>query len=203
MKFDAVLFDMDWVLIDSFGWHFNALRQALQDFGFTLNVDEFKELEWIPTIDKIKHLSAKKDISEDIFDKINNKKQEYTKININEWCKEDHEKILIFQNLKNLGLKIACCSSSKRWSVENILTKLWIIDYFDLIISSDDIKVQKPNPDIYLKAMEILWVENKKCIIVEDSDVWIQAAKAAWWFLVKVINSTEVTRWIFENILKY
>ncbi len=202
MKFDSILFDMDWVLVDSFEWHFNALEKAMQDFWFTLTLEEFKQYEWLSTMDKIKCLSNIKSIPQNLFDSINKKKQKYTQENIDEWCKINSEKLFMFQNIKKLGLKTACCSSSKKESVINILTKLWIIDYFDLIISSDDVQQQKPNPHIYLKAMELLWTSSEKCIIVEDSDIGIQAAQSAWWLLIKVTDSRQVIRWLFENILK-
>ena len=73
--------------------------------------------------------------------------------------------------------RIAVVTSSNRKSAEFLLKKNGLNNYINILISSNDVNKHKPNPESYLKAMDILEIENKKCIIFEDSKSGYLAAK--------------------------
>jgi beta-phosphoglucomutase-like phosphatase (HAD superfamily) len=81
-------------------------------------------------------------------------KQKYTFDEIYNHSQPDFGKQMMLKKLKKMGIKIACCSNSIRKSIEMMLNKALILDYFDLIISNQDIKKAKPDPEMYLKAMD-------------------------------------------------
>jgi len=82
-----------------------------------------------------------------------------------------------------------------------MLNKAMILDYFDIILSNEDVKEAKPSPQIYLLAMEKLGVTPDETIIVEDSPHGIEAATASGAQVITVANATEVHSGIFSHIL--
>ncbi|WP_018130965.1 HAD family hydrolase [Effusibacillus pohliae] len=89
---------------------------------------------------------------------------------------------------KRLGLKIGLASSSSRQWVTRWLTKLNLIDYFECIRTSDDVEHVKPDPALYLRALECLGVEPWQAIAFEDSPNGALAAKRAGMHVVIVPN---------------
>ena len=100
--------------------------------------------------------------------------------------------------LKKNGKKIALASSTRRQTVENQLREAEIYDYFDGIVCGDMVTKSKPNPDIYLKACELMKVDPKECYAVEDSYNGIRAAHAAGMKAIMVPDLLEPTPEILE-----
>ena len=92
---------------------------------------------------------------------------------------------------KRLGLKLAIASSSPHSWVDTHARRLGIFDYFDKVICADDVGAgrTKPNPDLFLLALDRLQVRKKEAIVFEDSPNGVQAAKRAGIFVVAVPNS--------------
>jgi len=201
--YKAILFDMDWVLVDAREWHYEALNKALALFGYTITREEHENYyDWLPTKIKLKKLTEEKWLPESLHKFINEMKQQYTVDAIYNNSCVDFSKQLMLKKLKNRWLKLACCSNSIKNSIEMMLSKTWILEYFDLIISNEDVKEPKPSPEMYLKAMEKLNIKSEETIIVEDSPHWIQAAKASWAKVLIVNNAQDVNWTLFENIFK-
>jgi len=79
--------------------------------------------------------------------------------------------------LKKQGIKIAVASSSK--NVRYILSKIRIIDEFDAVISGNDFKKSKPDPDIFLTAAKSLKTRPENCLVFEDAGAGVRAARNA------------------------
>ena len=77
------------------------------------------------------------------------------------------------------GYKLAVATSSRRAYAEKVLNELDIYKYFDGIISGDMVEHSKPHPEIYLKASALVEVEPSHCIALEDAPAGIRAASAA------------------------
>jgi len=92
---------------------------------------------------------------------------------------------------KRLGLKLAIASSSPHSWVDTHARRLGIFDYFDKVICADDVGAgrTKPNPDLFLLALDRLQVRKNEAIVFEDSPNGVQAAKSAGIFVVAVPNS--------------
>jgi len=91
---------------------------------------------------------------------------------------------------KRLGLKLAIASSSEHAWVDTHAKRLGIFDYFDHVICRDDVGVgrTKPNPDLYLLALNQLQVQKNEAIVFEDSPNGVKAANQAGIFVVAVPN---------------
>jgi beta-phosphoglucomutase family hydrolase len=83
------------------------------------------------------------------------------------------------QELKNNNILIGLASSSPLDNIELVLSKLGIINFFNAIVSGENVSKPKPAPDIFLKAAEKLKVSPKNCVVIEDSTHGVAAAKAA------------------------
>ncbi len=89
---------------------------------------------------------------------------------------------------RNLHLKLAVASSSRRKWVTEQLSRLEIFEQFDAIICAEDVQRVKPHPDIYRRALSLLGLEPQEAIVFEDSPNGITAARAAGIFCVVVPN---------------
>jgi HAD superfamily hydrolase (TIGR01509 family) len=98
----------------------------------------------------------------------------------------------IIHEAKKLGLKLAIASSSPHSWVDSHAKRLGIFDHFDKIICADDVAPgrTKPNPDLYLLALDQLKVRKSEAVVFEDSPNGVKAAQSAGIFVVVVTNPT-------------
>lgn len=95
---------------------------------------------------------------------------------------DENEVTLNFELLKQLkskGLRLALVSTSRRKFIEILLSKLNIKDMFEIVISREDVKNLKPDPEAYNKALSLLNISCDNCIAIEDSERGIKASKGA------------------------
>ena len=83
----------------------------------------------------------------------------------------------ILKNLRDRNAKLALCSSSK--TAHSILARLKGEDFFDVVVDGNDITRTKPDPQIFLLAAERLGVKPTECVVFEDAESGIEAAKRA------------------------
>ena len=86
------------------------------------------------------------------------------------------------------NFKIALVSGSTRDQIESLLENTGLKKYFDIRVSSDDVKNNKPYPDSYLLSTEKLGVKPNECVVIEDSVTGIEAAKSAGMMCISVLN---------------
>jgi HAD superfamily hydrolase (TIGR01509 family) len=189
-----IIFDLDGVLVDAKMLHFNSLNNALSSAGFDIisMQDHLSIYDGLKTREKLAMLSKEKKIPISSHDFIWQKKQENTERDIYSILKND-KLIELFENLKFKKIKIACCSNSIRTTCYKMLAKIGIIDYFDLILSNEDVRNSKPHPEIYWKAMSMLNVNPEDTLIIEDSPTGLAAAERSGAAVCRVKNSSEVT----------
>ena len=83
------------------------------------------------------------------------------------------------ENNKKLGIKICIASTASKNNIYDILDYFEMKDLFDYIITGEDVKEGKPNPEVYLKALELSDCKADEAIVYEDSEVGFQAAENA------------------------
>ena len=190
----AILFDMDGVLIDAKDWHYEALNRALNHFGYTISREShLSTFDGLPTRDKLKILTESYGLPKGLHSFINELKQAYTLEISSAQCKPTFNHQFCLSRLKKSGYKIAVCSNSIRNSVEEMMRLSKLSPYIDLIISNEDVRLGKPDPEMYIKAMEKLNVLPHECLILEDNDHGIQAAISSGGHLLKIGVPSDVT----------
>jgi HAD superfamily hydrolase (TIGR01509 family) len=203
MRIKAILFDLDGVIIDAKKIHFNALNDALRAFDDNCVISYEEHLhryDGLKTDQKLKILTKNKGLSESLYRDIWNKKQELTIKYLNELVPNE-ELIKTLQMLKSENFKIACCTNSVKDTALFSLKKMNIIEYFDLIISNQDVKNSKPSPDIYLKAIAEFEINPAQALVVEDSPHGLQAAYLANANILRVESPDSINYDLIKNAI--
>lgn len=199
----AIIFDLDGVLIDATHWHYEALNKALGLFGFTITPEEHRSFyNGLPTRKKLEHLSREKGLPVGLHGFIHQMKQRYTQEMIERNCTPDFQKIYMLKKLKEKKYKLAVCSNAVLESVVIMLKRARLWEYFEVILSNEDIAHPKPQPDIYLKAFAQLGVEPQECVIVEDAEHGKKAALASGGRLLEVAGYQDVNYELINSFLK-
>ena len=194
----AILFDMDGVLIDAKDWHYEALNKALGLFGIEISrYDHLHTFDGLPTKVKLKMLSEQYYLPEQLHGFVNQMKQQYTAQMIHEKCHPMFHHEYALSKLHNEGYRIAVCSNSIRSSIELMMEKSMLIDYLDLIVSNEDVKKSKPDPEMYQTAISKFGFKPEECIVVEDNPNGIAAGKASGASVLEVATVYDVN---YENI---
>ena len=123
---------------------------------------------------------------------INEIKQSYTMEIIYSKCKPIFQHQYAISRLKTAGYRMAVCSNSVKQSIEAMLQRADLLQYFEFFLSNQDVSQPKPDPEIYLKAMVRLNVLPEECLIVEDNHNGIKAARASGAHLLCVADVSEV-----------
>ena len=200
MSIKAVLFDMDGVLIDAKEWHYVALNKALELFGMPISrLDHLTTFDGLPTRKKLQLLSLERELPNELHEFINNMKQQYTMELVHSQCKPVFIHEYALSNLKSQDYKLAVCSNSVRNSVLAMMEKSGLSICLDYIVSNEDVQNGKPDPEMYVKAMNYFSLQPEECLIVEDNENGIRAAKSAGGHLLVVKDIAEVN---LDNISK-
>ncbi|MEE6449365.1 HAD-IA family hydrolase [Gottfriedia acidiceleris] len=192
----AVIFDFDGLIVDTESVWFEAYKEVLQRYEVELTLQKFSEV--VGTSDEILFDFINSNLKEPIDKELI---EQMAKVLVDEKLlepalRESVEDYLI--SAKNAGLQIALASSSSREWVESFLKKLNIYEYFSVIKTKDDVKKVKPDPELYIKAIEEIGVQASEAIAFEDSLNGLIAATKAGLHCVIVPN--QVTSHLeFEN----
>lgn len=198
MTIKAILFDMDGVLIDAKDWHYEALNRVLDLFGMPISrVDHLTTFDGLPTRKKLEMLTLERGLPRELHEFINEMKQQYTMDIVYTSCKPRFTHEYTLSKLKHLGYRMAVCSNSIRNTVETMMSKADLRQYLDLLVSNEDVTKGKPDPEMYIKAIAHFDLKPSECLIVEDNENGIRAARAsgAHVLVVRKVDDTN-----FENI---
>jgi HAD superfamily hydrolase (TIGR01509 family) len=192
---------MDGVLIEAKEWHYEALNKALDLFGMPISrFDHLTTFDGLPTRKKLEFLSIERGLPVQLHEFINEMKQKYTLEIVHTLCNPLFVHQYALSNLKELGYKLAVCSNSVRNSVETMMSRAALDTYLDYMISNEDVNLGKPDPEMYIKAMEHFGLAPDECLIIEDNENGIIAAKASGGHLLVVKEVSEVN---LTNIMRH
>lgn len=184
----AFIFDMDGVIIDSEPLHFESDRIVMREFGIELTDEELNPYVGVDNLQMWSELREKYSIDLSIDELL--ERQHSSKLELLET--EELETIRgidsLILDLQEKGIAIALASSSAMEFIKLVLKKLGITDYFNVIVSGEQMKKGKPAPDIFLKAAELLKIRPGNCIVLEDSKHGVDAAKSAGMKCIGFIN---------------
>ncbi len=200
MKIKAILFDMDGVLIDAKDWHYEALNKALGLFGMEIcRYDHLVTFDGLPTRDKLQMISSESNFPSGLHGFVNEIKQQYTMEIIYTICKPKFYHRYALSRFKSEGYQLAVCSNSVRKSIEVMMEKAALSEYLSFIISNEDVVQGKPNPEMYIKAMQELSLHPNECLIIEDNENGLKAAYASGAHVLKVEKVQDVNYFNIKN----
>ncbi len=177
----CAIFDLDGVLVDTAKYHYLAWKELAARLGFFFKESDNERLKGVSRMTSLEILlevggiTATKEEKLALSKEKNDRYVEMLSMLNKSALLEGAEEYL--KKLKSEGVLIALGSASK--NAPMILEKLEITKYFDAIIDGNCVSKAKPDPEVFLKGAEALGVEPKDCIVFEDSQAGIEAAKNA------------------------
>lgn len=178
-KMDAIIFDMDGVLIDSERISFKCFQEVFKEYNYKMEEKFYLKLIG-RNVKSIKEIMEKEYGSDFPFDTIYKKKAQLALETTNKngvIIKPGVHELLDYLNEEDY--KIAVATSTRRERALELLQEAKIKDKVNFVVCGDEVENSKPDPEIFLKAAKGLDVDPKKCIVIEDSDAGITAAHAA------------------------
>ncbi len=180
MTYKACLFDLDGVLVDTAIYHFQAWKNLGTKFGFTLTEEQNEQLKGVSRVESLNRILDWANYSATEEQKsawLIEKNDNYLELISNMNPSEILPGVLDFlHQIKQAGYKIALGSASK--NAEIILAKTGLTEWFDLIIDGNKVTKSKPDPEVFLKGASGLGFLPTECIVFEDAQAGVEAAKA-------------------------
>jgi beta-phosphoglucomutase family hydrolase len=184
----AAIFDMDGTLIDNTPFHFISWQALFRKYnkGELSRHTYYTEISGVPIMETLKRIFGA-GYDDAFLQGLLREKEEF-------YRKEYAPHLVAIKGLENFlselkndGVKIAMATSATEEDVDFVLNKIPIRGDFDIIVNSTMVTRPKPDPQIFLKAAELLNVQPERCIVFEDSLAGIRAANAAG---IKVVGIT-------------
>ncbi|MEI6677743.1 MAG: beta-phosphoglucomutase [Mariniphaga sp.] len=191
MKIKACIFDLDGVVVDTARYHYIAWEKIARDLGFSFSQQENERLKGVSRMDSLDILLQLGNISID-----NAKKEELATVKNNLYVsyilKMTPDEILpgvisFLDELRAGGILIALGSASK--NAMFILDRINLADKFDAVIDGNKVSKAKPDPEVFLKGAAELRIEPQNCVVFEDAQAGIDAARNAGMNIIGVGQS--------------
>lgn len=181
MSKKAFIFDLDGVIVDTAKYHFLAWQKLAQELGIEFTPEHNEELKGVSrvrSLDIILELGNVTASQEDKNKWLFQKNEDYLSYLVD----IDESEILpgvlpVLHYLKDKNQLIALGSASK--NARPILEKTGILPLFDAIVDGNDVSNAKPDPEVFLRAAQLLHAKNEDSIVFEDSVAGVQAANIA------------------------
>jgi len=192
-RIKGVLIDLDGTLVDSLKIYEKTYQLLFKEFGIEVSQDFYKNFGENP-------LEIARRIYESYKDKLNISFEEFlsrrerilngliSEIKFTPGAKE------FLSYIKDKGFKVGLVTSSFRNFTENLLDNLGLKGFFDVVITADDTKKHKPDPEPYLLALNKLGLLPDECIAIEDSIYGIISAKTAGINVIAVLTGANTRK---------
>lgn len=175
----AVIFDLDGVLVHTDEQHYLAWKQIAEKIGVEFNRAVNNRLRGVSRMESLEIILSNSDkvFSDTEKAALASEKNSVYIDYLAALTENDVSEVVIrtLETLKKTGIKLAIGSSSK--NARYILQQTGLTDYFDAISDGNNIKNSKPDPEVFLKAADLLGCSPSECLVVEDALAGVAAAK--------------------------
>ena len=178
MRFAAVIFDMDGVLVDSEPMHVDAMREVLRPYGVPYTDEENEQFFGFTDLEVFRVLRERHGLAADPDELAHRRTQLLVR--------QTRERTVVMpgipevpRRLHALGYRLAVASSSAVEVIEATVEVLGLAPVFETLVSGLEVGRGKPAPDVFLETARRLALPPRECLVVEDSRNGLLAAKAA------------------------
>ena len=186
----AVIWDMDGVLIDSGEFHYAAWGETLNALcRRPLTLEDFRRTFGQRNSEMLRAVLGA-DITEDEIDLLaTEKEQRYRTLVRTRGIQPLPGVLMWLESLHQAGWRHAIASSAPRLNLDAILDTVHIGNYFDALVTAEDVSRGKPDPEVYLAAARKLGVPPERCIVIEDAPAGVEGARRAGMACIGVLTS--------------
>lgn len=188
--FEAVIFDMDGVLIDSEPLWKIAMEEAFQSVGCSITKADFQQTVGLRIDEVVRYWHASRGWKGLTCEQLEERIVQRMVVLIKETGVPLLGVVETIHYLRQAGFKIGLGTSSYRVLIDTVLETLNLTDAFDFTHSAEDEDHGKPHPAVYLTVAEKLQVAPQKCLVIEDSFNGIIAGLAAQMTVVCIPEKT-------------
>ena len=181
MKFLAVIFDLDGVICFTDEYHYRAWKAMADGMGIPFDRTINNRLRGVSRMASLEIILEKYDgpaLSQEKKEELARQKNDIYRESLREMSTKDlsDEVKETLDALRAMGLKLAIGSSSK--NTPFILGQIGLGDYFDAVSDGNNITRSKPDPEVFVKAAEMLGIAPEHCLVVEDAVSGAEAGHA-------------------------
>lgn len=180
MQLSAVIFDFDGVVIDSHDAHERSWFALAEELGRSLTRETFVKTFGQRNESILPYLgwAAEDDAAE--IRRLGDRKEDLYRVILRaEGIEPLPGVVVLLEDLQREGIPCAIGTSTPRANVECVLELTGLAGYFGAIAASEDVTRGKPDPEVFLKAAAKLGAEPAQCVVIEDAQVGLRAARAA------------------------
>jgi HAD superfamily hydrolase (TIGR01509 family) len=177
-RLEAVLFDMDGVVVDSEPLWSKAEQQLLARRNLAYSPELKAVMMGLDSSEAVGFLIKHYDLQESLGDVVEERNQLIAGL-FRQFLQPMPHALQLVRSVRAAGIKTGLASSSPKELVDLALGRLNITGLFELILCGDQVVRGKPAPDIYLTAARELGVSQENCLVIEDAPHGVAAAKAA------------------------
>jgi len=179
----ALIFDLDGTIANTMPNHFISWRKAVSPYGIDFNATLFMELTGMPrtaTIEKLNEMFGTK-MNPEMVGKV---KEDHFKTLVN--LTEEIEMVTDVIRKYHSVLPMSIGTGSTKNGAKKTLEVIGFENYFDIVITADDIINHKPHPETFLKCAELMGIKPQDCVVFEDGILGINAAQEAGMMVIDV-----------------
>ena len=181
MKYKGIIFDLDGVLVHTDKYHYLAWKQVADRLGIYFDEEINNRLRGVSRMASLEIIleGSAQTFSEGQKAELAEEKNAIYRRYLGGLTQNDLGAGVLsaLKKFRSMGLKLAAGSSSR--NTEFILKKTGIYEFFDAVSDGNNIAKPKPDPEVFVKAADMLGLENRQCLVVEDAVSGVLAAAAA------------------------
>jgi beta-phosphoglucomutase len=196
MRTGACIFDLDGVIVDTARYHFMAWKKLTDQLGINFTEEDNERLKGVSRMASLEIILEIGNLKTDERTKL-----EYATLK-NSWYVEYISKMTpaeilpgsvnFIKEVRNANIRTAIGSASKNTPM--ILERVGIRDLFDAVADGNNVSKAKPDPEVFLKAAEMVDVKPEKCVVFEDAVAGVQAGLNAGMICIGIGSPDILTR---------
>ena len=185
----AVIWDVNGVIVNDMRVHFASYREVLADLGCEVTDEYLLETTvGTPPAEFFAIILPRIDNPVSMEEILRRKRESYLRL-MRDRLQSPPGVMELMADLRRAGFKQAIASGTTRIEVDAIINGCGVRDYFDTIVSCEDVSNGKPDPEPFLKAASLIGVNPSRCVVIEDGKTGVCAAKAAGMKAIAVLNT--------------
>ncbi len=181
----GLIFDMDGTLTDSNPAHLKAWTRACKAFGMKYPKEKFYYYAGLSSLHIARDLIRQSGLEGKVDPEALSARKEQEFFRVEEMVKPVPEVLEIVRRYQG-RLPLAVGTGRRRSSTTATLEHLDLLKYFDVIITADDVTRHKPEPDTFLECARHMGVPPDRCVVFEDAERGLEAARRAGMIVVNV-----------------